>query len=712
MQDRIIEKRITRIRLIVWTTASLLTFCCFRSPWPLAWQTAAFGALFTLLWPLVGGRGGEKEKRRKGEEETEEIQDTSYEVREEQDSSLIPHPSSLLNTGLDLMVTTILIGVSGGVGSPFAPLLFVVVLEAFALCGRRTAIHVACAAATLNLVQFRSGFTPASAILYGLAMGTLLAAMLTVKMAQARETEDNPSRNTGLMRPPDIAELLAQLDAAQKAHESIKDKYRAVITLNRDQKAQMARTQIIEQLCELGGASLADDASGRLALARVLLLVMKLTGADGGVLWLRGRDGNTLTAQVAEGKIAEAAGQDALLNLNALTPDAVRAHCEAGLLNAATPALPPRSRLDALFGTTAEDAQAEENDEAATYAIVPQQANFQDSPHELRSLESIKTGGSPSPRLFWKKGLGIGEDAGGYYQDSNSAEAMFETFTATGDMLAGESEFDLLLAPPALPFRPTSTRHSAKTPNPGLVGVTLLRTRPTSEEPTGKIMGAVGVCDPRGRERFLNSELEKVSSLCRVLTSAISSICERANAHRQVREVTLLQELQRMTRAVSNTDQESRSVEQTAAHVMELAMELAACENGALFLLDARGQRLEAKATRGQAINLLDHIRFERGHGVSGWVASCGRLLHIPDVTQEPNLLNLDTNLDLAMETLPLPARSFLALPLRVDNAIVGVLNISHAHPHAFTPHTIRLLTELAKHAAVLLSHAAPLQMA
>ncbi len=236
--------------------------------------------------------------------------------------------------------------------------------------------------------------------------------------------------------------------------------------------------------------------------------------------------------------------------------------------------------------------------------------------------------------------------------------------------------------------------------------MTLLRTRPTSEEPTGKIMGAVGVCDPRGRERFLSSELEKVSSLCRALTSAISSICERAEARRQVREVTLLQELQRMAQTAGNTDRENRSVEQTAAYLVELAMELAACENCTLFLLDERGQRLEAKATRGQAINLLDHIRFERGHGVSGWVASCGRPLHIPDVTQEPNLLSLNVT----METLPLAARSFLALPLRVDNAILGVLNISHAQPHAFTPHPLRLLTELAEHAALLLEHATPMQ--
>ncbi len=82
-----------------------------------------------------------------------------------------------------------------------------------------------------------------------------------------------------------------------------------------------------------------------------------------------------MTVQVAEGRIAGAVGQDALLNVNALTPDAIRAHCEAALLNAAPAALSPRSRLDTLFGANfATTRQQEENDESATYAIVAQQA--------------------------------------------------------------------------------------------------------------------------------------------------------------------------------------------------------------------------------------------------------------------------------------------------------------------------------------------------
>ncbi len=39
---------------------------------------------------------------------------------------------------------------------------------------------------------------------------------------------------------------------------------------------------------------------------------------------------------------------------------------------------------------------------------------MQVSPHEFRSPESMNTSDSPSPRLFWEKGLGVE----GYFQQA------------------------------------------------------------------------------------------------------------------------------------------------------------------------------------------------------------------------------------------------------------------------------------------------------
>src|SRR5689334_19556291 len=53
-----LEKRVALCRLAIWLLTLLFTLVLFRETYPMAWQVAAFGAIFTLLWPLArrGGR--------------------------------------------------------------------------------------------------------------------------------------------------------------------------------------------------------------------------------------------------------------------------------------------------------------------------------------------------------------------------------------------------------------------------------------------------------------------------------------------------------------------------------------------------------------------------------------------------------------------------------------------------------------------------------
>ena len=100
------------------------------------------------------------------------------------------------------------------------------------------------------------------------------------------------------------------------------------------------------------------------------------------------------------------------------------------------------------------------------------------------------------------------------------------------------------------------------------------------------------------------------------------------------------------------------------------------CENTALFLLDKPNKKLEAHAARGRAVNLLEHFAFEKGKGVSGWVASRGKPIVINDMDKAPNALNRDS--------LPSRIRSFVAMPMRVNNNVIGVLHLSDSEPNVF----------------------------
>ena len=94
-------------------------------------------------------------------------------------------------------------------------------------------------------------------------------------------------------------------------------------------------------------------------------------------------------------------------------------------------------------------------------------------------------------------------------------------------------------------------------------------------------------------------------------------------------------------------------------------------ENATLFVLDRDTRTLVDAATVGERIDLIGHVRFERGRGFSSWVAQ----------SRKPVLLN-DLHREGGSEAPTV--RSFLAVPILVSGDLVGVVNLSHSRPGAF----------------------------
>jgi diguanylate cyclase (GGDEF)-like protein len=104
-----------------------------------------------------------------------------------------------------------------------------------------------------------------------------------------------------------------------------------------------------------------------------------------------------------------------------------------------------------------------------------------------------------------------------------------------------------------------------------------------------------------------------------------------------------------------------------------------AYENATLFVLNRESAKFEPAATVGETIDLIGHISFDRGHGFSSWVAS----------QKKPVLLN-----DLHREggTEAPSVRSFLSVPVILMGDVVGVVNMSHSRPEAFSEDSTRLV--------------------
>jgi len=81
---------------------------------------------------------------------------------------------------------------------------------------------------------------------------------------------------------------------------------------------------------------------------------------------------------------------------------------------------------------------------------------------------------------------------------------------------------------------------------------------------------------------------------------------------------------------------------------------------------------------------------------ITGWVAARGKPLVVPDVSQEPRYVRVT-----ATET-----RSELAVPMKVQDKIIGVINVESERPDAFDESDLTVLQSLANQAAIAIENA------
>lgn len=128
--------------------------------------------------------------------------------------------------------------------------------------------------------------------------------------------------------------------------------------------------------------------------------------------------------------------------------------------------------------------------------------------------------------------------------------------------------------------------------------------------------------------------------------------------------------------------------------VIEQAMELLEADRGSIMLLDEEAQELVVKASRG--LSSSREFRVPMGQGIAGWVAERGDPLVLQDVVSDQRFTGTDASI-----------KSALAVPLRVEGKVIGVLNISNAaRKRRFDHHDLEHLSAFADMAAVAIENA------
>lgn len=127
---------------------------------------------------------------------------------------------------------------------------------------------------------------------------------------------------------------------------------------------------------------------------------------------------------------------------------------------------------------------------------------------------------------------------------------------------------------------------------------------------------------------------------------------------------------------------------QVLNRVLREAVRIMRATSGSLILIDPHTQLLEIEVAIGLSREAR-RLRLAIGRGVTGWVAKTGKPLRVPDVTADSHYVTVRKDV-----------RSELAVPLLVEGALIGVLNVDSTRKDAFSADDEELLVALANQAA------------
>ncbi len=153
--------------------------------------------------------------------------------------------------------------------------------------------------------------------------------------------------------------------------------------------------------------------------------------------------------------------------------------------------------------------------------------------------------------------------------------------------------------------------------------------------------------------------------------------------------------LSRISSAVSGLSQ----LDDILNVALDTVLEIVHGTIGGILLLDERTQELTYRVQRGLSAKYAEEMRLKVGQGISGTVAQTGDPVLLQDVSQDPRTARLDL---VSAEGL----KSFVGVPLRAKNRVVGVMNIASHVSGEFAKEDMYLLDSIGHQLGVAIEQA------
>ena len=132
-------------------------------------------------------------------------------------------------------------------------------------------------------------------------------------------------------------------------------------------------------------------------------------------------------------------------------------------------------------------------------------------------------------------------------------------------------------------------------------------------------------------------------------------------------------------------------------HAVKSICRLTQAEAGSLLLVDDFTGHLSFEVAMGEQADVLPYFRVPKGQGIAGWVFEHDTPLIVPDVqTDERFYRYVD-------QELKFTTREMIAVPLRVDGAVIGVLQVINKQDGKFGHDDLKLAMAFANQIAAVI---------
>ncbi len=184
-------------------------------------------------------------------------------------------------------------------------------------------------------------------------------------------------------------------------------------------------------------------------------------------------------------------------------------------------------------------------------------------------------------------------------------------------------------------------------------------------------------------------DINIVSALCKQTALLIENRRLQDDLNRKVQRLTVASSLP----GTIAEDLDHQALLQT---ILDKSAELLTAEQGSLMLIDQVTEALLVEAKKGRGDSVPERLSIPKGEGIAGKVAALGEPFLVRNLEEDPRFNQKNKQY--------YKTPSFVSVPLKIDDRIIGVLNLSDkTSGEVFDDEDLKLIQTFATHAAIIL---------